>query len=851
MSKRKKTRTGKSAALRSQASKASAQSSGQSLNSQIQALINRQRYTQAIRTLQQGLKRDPEQQVSLTEADILMLKGKDEFELKHYKQASHSFEQALVLGLKGDTHYWLAKCWLEQQQPEKALTLFQMAFEDKSLPKDLGGCYLKLLLLNDDVETVKQLVQSKSHRFYAPHLHWARGALALLDEETETALTHFEKMGRQASPGDHLSGWPAYAHQQLGQWHIADIDLGVTHSRSRYDGPFGLFRPRLPKHPARQQLTLVQSVKTKQDLSELFDLDDDHLPDWQAAVVSQILYYIDQDDFHNAVHVLLDAPMANLKDYPELEQSLYRPLMLLAGSQAQREQELDCTESFWSQALAKDRFDPNLALNLHTVFNQNNSYAEDQKLVHKMVKWVKQLAQQDSKHWPQKRLHSTLATLYSWLADSSMYMGRAREACRFVKEAEKLAPEHPEVLGRKGLQAYSSNQLELAIPLLTQALENGCKFEEVYDVLTEHLDEEGDREALKNLRRKYGKQFGDFVDENEVELPDWVECLTVPSYTLFEGLVAERSHPSPALEMLKIFLSAAREKTTKSDKITLNQTQAVPQWDKCLGESSDSEQVAMFQAICLAIQLYARKNKKGMTALFNRYLKQLLDLSAKVSDAASAHLVVNVLKPPQGNRLAGYVSSFLARSAQPGNALARVQLQAQRFGQTRVLMHDLDKLIQQDSQNPLLLLAKATCFNRNSADYRSYYDKGFELARRLQDAEALRAFREEDWLKAQSIRGKMLGPNVNAFMDPSQIDLSSMLRKMADEMFGEEVPQEVLDRLIPLLQAQMAAEVGGAFGSPFGDDDDDGDDDDFFGGFFIPPGLGQKSGKKKKPWFKL
>ncbi|NEP17688.1 MAG: tetratricopeptide repeat protein [Leptolyngbya sp. SIO4C1] len=135
--------------------------------------MQQKKYSQAIRKLQQGLKRDPDQTLTVSEAEIWRLQGQDEFDQGRYAQAEKSFNRAAELGLQEDIYYWLAKSLLKQQKPAAALNIVQSAFDDKTLPKDLGGCYLKLLLLNDKADVVEQLVKTQTKRFYAPHLHWA------------------------------------------------------------------------------------------------------------------------------------------------------------------------------------------------------------------------------------------------------------------------------------------------------------------------------------------------------------------------------------------------------------------------------------------------------------------------------------------------------------------------------------------------------------------------------------------------------------------------------------------------------------------------------------------------------
>lgn len=198
--------------------------------------------------------------------------------------------------------------------------------------------------------------------------------------------------------------------------------------------------------------------------------------------------------------------------------------------------------------------------------------------------------------------------------------------------------------------------------------------------------------------------------------------------------------------------------------------------------------------------------------------------------------------PP--DRLEMAVNHTLHRSTQPGNTLAQAQLELCRFGPNRMLMPFIEAQLKQEPQNPRLLLAKAALHNRNSQEYQTFYDQGFEIARRLQDAEALHAFREEEWFKAQDMTRRVVGSQIDALNDPSQLDMVDILKRMAREAFGVDVPPEIIAQMIPELEAQMA---GGFF-----DDDEDFDED--FDPFFLPPpprGRGKKSSKKRKPWYQL
>ncbi|WP_017301930.1 tetratricopeptide repeat protein [Nodosilinea nodulosa] len=802
----------------------------------------KKQYPQALRKLQQAQKRDPDQGFGITEADIWLQQGQYEYGRAQYAKAEDSFGQALALGLQEDAYYWLSKCYLADNKAAEALELFQSAFDSKTLPKDLGGSYLKLLLLNHQAEQVEDLVKTQAKRFYAPHLHWAKGALALQAGDPKAALTHFKKMGRPASPGDYPPAWEAYAHQTLEDWPAAGRLLGMP---SPAFGGLG-FPPMGPKHPAVQPLRMALATHSGRRLDDVCDLDQPDLPHRSAAWVLELLYLLRDDNFHDAAHVVLDFPKEVMGDYPELK-TLYRPLMLLAGQQALQQQELSCTASFWGGVVDQPEFDPQLAVQLYPVLAAIEDVRAAQQLVNQLLSWVQKAAKRDSQAWPSERLNATQAKLYCWLADHQMSLGRYRDAERSVRKAEQLAPDHPEVIGRKGMQLFADDQKQAAIPLLTQALEAGCRFEEVYLALAECL--QADKEALKSVRRKFGKHFGDTGVDTEVEIPAWVEALSFQYYEVMENFVNNHETPTPPLKALQIFLDSAQDGPSGSQKISLDLEAAVPQWDDLLRSHSPSEQVEILKAIYLVIQQHARRNQKGITAQQSRYAEQIFELIPTVPEANLAYLMLLPLKNPSTKRLDVAVTAALRRSPQPGNLLAQAQLQLSWFGHNRVLAPLIEEQLRQEPQNPLLLLAKATLYPRSSLEYTTFYDQGFELARRLQDAIALQACREEEWFKAQDMTRRAVGSQMGAIGDLGQINMIDIIQRMAQEAFGTAVPPELIAQMLPELEAKMGSRF-----DPFDDDfeDDEDDEDDDVPPFFLPPsGRGKSSGKKRKPWYKL
>lgn len=831
----------------------------QGLDQKLHRLIAQRRYSQALSKLRQAQKQGAEQTLSLTEADILRQQGQYEYEQGRHINAETALIQALALDPQLETYQLLAKCYLAQDKPAEALGLFQSAFDHKTLPKHLGGSYLKLLLLNHQSDQVAQLVETQAQRFYAPQLHWARGALALEAGDPQAALTHFKKMGRVASPGGDLSVWPAYAHQLLGDQSAAEQGVGMPPPNG---GRFaGLATG--SQHLAVQALRLALAAHSgDRRLAHVCDLKQPDLPHRTAAWVLDLLHLLRQDNFHDAAHVFLQFPEEVRADYPELE-TLYRPLMLLAGRQAREQEEIDCAALFWGKVVQHPEFDPQLAVQLYPVLQATHDDRAVLSLLNQWLTWVQKTAKRTPQAWPESRLSAVQAKLYCWLADCQIGMNRYSEAIKCVRKAEQLDPHHPEVLGRKGLQAFLQDDYPTAISLMTQALEAGCQFREVYAALLKCL--QGDRETLRSVRRQYGKRFDDFAIETEPTIPVWVEALSFQYYDVMADFVLEFELPPPPVEALQIFLDSAQNEPGNSQRVNFDLTAAGTQWDELLRSHPPETQIEILKAIYLVIQQHARRNQKGVMAQQARYAQKIFELIPAVPGANLAHLMLLPLKKLSDERLAAAVTAALRQSAQPGMLLAQAQLQLSWFGPNRALAPFVETYLRQDPQNPLLLLAKAALHPRSSPEYETFYHQGFELARRLQDETALEACRNEEWFKAQEMTRQAFGSKLGRNDGRSQAEMLDVIQRLARETLGREVPPELLVQMLPELLEMLGQDNDDFFASYFEREEDDEVEDDLYSfepddwdldndisTFFAPPPQSRKSSsKRRKPWYEL
>ncbi|MEO0770350.1 MAG: hypothetical protein AAFY72_13135, partial [Cyanobacteria bacterium J06649_4] len=664
---------------------------------------------------------------------------------------------------------------------------------------------------------------------------------------------HFKKMGRPATPGDCSTLWEAFALQKAEKWTLAEQAIPLRPRNFSRPG-FSLFPARLqPDHPAKQLLVLCQIAHADLVPSEYIDVYQEDLPNREAAWALELVQLIQGEDLIDAANAFLNLPKAAKAAYPELEE-IARSLMLLAGEQARQEQEFSDTARFWTEASRGHELEPNLALNLYKALDASQDYSSAVEQLNKIETWVKQKAQKDSKNWPKPRFNATLAQLICWAVDCHEALGRYSDVARGIAEATKLAPEHPEVIARQGLQAAAKGDRETAVDLLTQALEKGSRFYDAYNALLLCL--EGDADATRSARRKFGQRFGDAGPDTEADIPTWREAIAYQNYELLEDTVrkaiANQKKPGPELRAYQIFLEAAEDEPSSSgQKITLNQKQAVSQWDALLAELSPAEQVEVIKAIYLIIYQHAKRNKKGMAALQSSYLAKITELSSQqVPGADIVHLMLVGLRSP--DRIGPVAENLLSRATYPEKVLAQAQLSLHHYGVSNTMRPLLEAKLKQSPQDPHLLLANATLFPRGSGQYEKYHEQGFEVARRLQDADALKVYREEEWFTANDLTREVMGPRIGRADDLSERDMIEMVKKMARAAFGDDVPPEIMAQLVPQLLAEMAAEMGeGDFEDDFEDDDFE---DDSFSPFLFPPPPppGRKrSSKKRKSFFQL
>ena len=781
-----------------------------SFQKQLQELLNQKKYRQALEEIKKNQRLHPNIEFTPPESEIWLLRGQQEFQKQDFKQAEKSFARALEFGLVGEVHYWQAKCLLELKQLDAALKLLRNAFEAGTLPKDYSISYLKLLFLKGDTATVEQLIQEQSKRFSANQLHWVRGVLALKNGQPETALTSFQKIKRAVTNGDLPIAWIVYTQQVSGNWDAAASLLGLK--------SLSYGQPKYLEHPILERLAIFQHGRTEQKPFQFINsrttVDKNSQ---QALAILRMLQLIDQGNHHDAAHLLLKMERRSPR-FPELES--LRPLLLtLAGQQALNQGEPSCAELFWQPLLTEQPFNPQLAINLLEVFDANDHDQERSRLLTRFLKWLEQEAKQNPQEWPAQRLKLTQAHLHCWMADAYIAIDRDRAALGSVQQAERICPTSPEVLGRKGLIEAGDENYDEAIALLTQALENGCRYEEVYIMLLHCWKILDNKQAFNEARRKFGKHFGDLNLELEVETLPWVDALSTLSYPLFSRFVKTEDPTNPPIRACQIFVNAVQSPPNSGGRVSLDQKAAVEAWDNLLQRLAGEEQISVLQAIALSIQLFA-KREKGIAALLSQYQQKLINLSIEYPEARVANLVILAVKENSPKKLELPVRFYLDTMPQPGSALANIQLQARRFGEITTLVPFLDEALRREPQNPLLLLARATTYQVDHPNYEQLKQQGFELARRLQDAKALQAFREEQaFVNDRETQSAM--PDADEFDNLDMSDMNDLLEGMIKKLFGNKMSPAEFERVLPELKKMMLNNM-----PDFSGDEDDEDDED-------------------------
>ena len=757
-------------------------------------LVTKRRYGEAIRVREQALRRRPDLDLQPSEAQLWCLEGRQAAADGQGKRAEAALRKAMALGLAGEPHVALARLWLDQGQTDQALALLGEAFAAGGLPPAFAGAYLKLLLLAGEVEQARTLIRDQPRRFQTHQLQWAAGAISLLEGDPANARLQFARMTGAATASDHGAAWRAWACLEAGDPSAAAAALkGVD-------------------HPACVAVALDLIARGGQHPAELLDLTRRDLPRREQVLALALLHHLRQNNFLNAAQLLLANERAILSALPELA-SLRRSLLLLGGQQALERDAPAEAIACWRPIVDRPSFDADLALRLFPLLDRGEDeeeFQEAERLASQLLGWVRRAARDNPAAWPEPLLSTTLARLLCWQADQHMRLSSRQQARRCVEQAGQLAPESPDVVGRRGMLAFLVGDTEGSIPLLWQALDGGCRSDHVYEVLSEALEMTGQEAERRRLRQKHGASFDDGAspDLEGDRIPSWLEALSRPDVALLaRALRGSREHGG-ALEALRIFVehvplpasaSTGGPPGGKPGKVSLALPAASDRWDSLLSTLEPAERVEALTAMLVAIHRFCRRVGKPVTSQIARRQEQLEQLAtepgtAHGEQALRALLLLHGLRLKRSEAPGPEIVRLLRRTHQPERALPLALLDLRLFVSTKPWRAMVDDLRRQDPQQPLLTLALATMERNGTSAYLERSQEAFEQARRQQDSLALAACRrEQEWAMAHPARlGSrpiplpMLGDLRHWGGFPEMLDFEAILRALVQDEDGEE-----------------------------------------------------------------
>lgn len=771
----------------------------------LKALLREERFPAALAELDKIRRADPDFQPPEPEADIWLYRGQQELRENQWRAAENSFRQAIKLGGESECYYFAAKALLRLNRLDSAVALLKEAFEADKLTKEFDLCYPKLLLMKEDGAAVAELLAKYPQRFDADARHWLEGSLAFLDGRKEEAFTHFAAVARDLTPADHSYIWEIFGLQQLGRYEeAARMEMELEPK------PESGERPRTAliygEHECLQCFALLHWLRQGQiALPDALVVDGYSLVDelWDALCLFDALQ---NRRYLMAAHYFLQLDNS-LRRLPEL-QEIREPLLLLAGEEAKGIDADKMAQEYWLEAWNDKTFNFQLAVNLATILKFNEAWPERQRVLTRLVKWLEEEGKRNPQDWPPDLLNHTLAHVHCWLADNALRSGRHRMLVDELQRAERHCPQSPEVLGYRGILAYLEDEYEKAISLLTAALEAGTESYPIYSCLEELLEDLKRERDLAQLRARFGPRFGETPAEAPPFEP-WELALASLSYEFLLFTLEMEEELTPPLRVCQLFTEAVAGKANSDGKVAVNQTQAKQTWNAYLKTLTPAEQAPCLEAIGVCLCLFA-KREKGLAALTKEYLNQLAQLGSQVPSAQIGYLVVLALKEKKFPKVAPVLKTYLDSQPQRANALARVQLRYRLYADWRQLFMfhpSLQEARQKEPQNPLLLLALATSQIPSSPDYRQSREESFELARRLQDAEALTACRQEEYLQRHR-------QNQDLMLRASRLDedrpemAEAFFKDMILRMLGDEMPEEEMERRLPELMELLMEEMG-------------------------------------------
>ena len=496
----------------------------------------------------------------------------------------------------------------------------------------------------------------------------------------------------------------------------------------------------------------------------------------------QLFYHLVDKNYHEGAHVLLKLESFKSHSYaqcPEL-QKIRRSLLLLGGQQAMEQRQTDCACQIWKPLIsAKGDFDPQLVYNYTVALEEEEQHNTRFQMLKQLQQWIQKDAKQNPDRWPESYLKTTLAHLHCLIADALAVQSKSNAARQEVSLAVRLAPDCPEVWVRQGYMAHADEENLKAIDFFTRGLEAGIKDEDVYLLLILLLKKEGQIEELNRIKKLFAKDYEDEVIPT-VDIPEWIYLGMGDGIQSMERIIESRKNTlqknplgAGLLPLYNTFMRYKDENYLQK-RLSVNLKSLQRDFNTVLETIAPEYQVKALQIIILYLAKFVTR-QKGIAGVVNFYLDQLEKRGKSDPEAHFAYIAMLAIKNVAKSTLDKVLVPYLNQSIQPHQALADLQFHVRYFVTTKAFLPAINQALAKDSQNPLLLLAKATTFPHSSPDYKQFREQSFELARRLQDQRALERLREEDALINQS--PSSMDFKFNKFMD-------LMLEEMSNQDFS-------------------------------------------------------------------
>lgn len=731
-----------------------ASSEHEALQRKLADLVRQQRYTQAIRLREQTLRRQPDLDLHPSEAHLWRLEGQLAAAEGQIKRAEAALAKAMALGLHGEPEYELARLRLRHSGVKHALEPLHQAYNANTLPVEYAGAYLKLLLLQGEVEQVQQLVRTAPERFQPQQIQWVDGVLSLQANDPAAASRAFQLMVGPASPRDQVGAWRAWAQLEAGHPDAAAAAL-VT-ADPKLPKQHRSAQPKGPVLPVGVAVALDLAARDGRRPGELVNLSQPTLPHRELALALELLFHLRQGNLLTAANLLLEQERSLLSAHPALA-VLRRPLLLLAGQQALEQDSDEDAIRCWRPLVERNGFDPDLALRLYPLLDRcestdNNREAE--RLATLLISWVRRSARDAPNDWPQPLLNRTLARLHCWQADQFMVLGAQQQARRSVKQAEDLAGDDPEVVGRRGILAGINGDWDAALPLIWQSLDGGCRYVPLYSMLRSWLEMTQQHEELTRLRRTHGPAFDDGLQASEGagQPPSWLELLGECKPQELADRLERAPQPDAGVRALRLLLEhTSPAKGLGAAKLNLDVLSLAAPWEDLLATLPAGDRAEAITAALLATHCHCLRRRKAVLSQIEAWHAELEQLAtASGSDhsgaAQRAQLMLLSLRLRPGEAFQREARRLLGRTARPERTLALALLDLRQVASTRPWRPIVEELQRQDPQNALLPVALATMEPQLSRLHHQLMERGFGLARQQQDQEALAAcHREEQW----------------------------------------------------------------------------------------------------------